>query len=172
MPLRLLLLTALLGGATAAAQPTTPALPPDRVASGTAYHVYTEPGAPTMEIVLVRLGSGGLYRLAVGTTLTEFLALSGGTAPPTETTERTIRTSAVRVLRDAGGTRTVIYEASPEQVIREPGRHPVLADGDIVEVVSTVEERPRRTTFSERLGVVTSITSVVSLIFLIVNSVR
>lgn len=172
-PLRWSLLSALFVTAAtalpASAQPIPQSVPglPDRVVQGTSYHVFTEPGAPTIEVVMVRLGSGGLYRIAEGTTLTELLALSGGTAPPSQETQQIIRTSAIRVLRTTGSTRQTIYEATPEQLIREPGQHPLLADGDLVEVVSTVEERPNRFTFRDGLEVATRIASVVSLILLL-----
>ena len=156
----------------ASAQPIPQSVPglPDRVAQGTSYFVFTEPGAPTIEVVMVRLGGAGLYRIAEGTTLTEFLALSGGTAPPAENTRQVVRTSTIRVLRTTGPARQTIYEATPEQLLREPGQHPALQDGDLIEVVSSVEEVPERFTFLDALDVATRVASVASLVILLVRA--
>lgn len=173
---RLLLIAVVLGTAPLAAaqignRPTSSPYPDDRIIAGASYFVYTESGAPTMEILVVRTaGPGGIYRVTQGTSLTELLALSGGTAPPDEITERTIRQSVIRVLRPSGDARSVIYEASPEQLLREPGRHPGLANGDLVEVLTTIEERPRRTTLAERLAVISSLTSFASFIAILVQT--
>lgn len=171
-----LLVAAVLGSATlvptALAQPTPLPGLPDRVAQGTSYSVYTEPGAPTIEVIVVRLGGAGLYRVAETTTLTELLALSGGTAPPPTSNDEIIQTSAIRVLRTAGPTRQTIYEATPEQLLREPGQHPALIDGDVVEVVTNVERVPDRVTFNDVLDVTTRVASVVSLVLLIIQVAR
>lgn len=156
------------------AQPTDgAAFPPDRIAQGTAYFVYTEPGAPMVEVLLIRSpGGSGLYRVAEETTLTEFLALSGGTALPREETDRVIRTSTIRLLRpDGSGSMRVAYEAAPEQLLREPGRHPALLTGDIVEIVTETTEKPDRVTFLEGLDIAARVAGVVSLIVILATQI-
>lgn len=108
--------------------------------TGTAYFIYASPTDPTFEVVVVGEGTrSGIYRLREGTTLTELLGLSGGT-PTSSETEREIVEAFVRVLRSSGGEqRTVIYEATTEQAIREPQRHPVLQSGDVIETDVTYE---------------------------------
>lgn len=154
------------------AQPTDgDAFPQDRIAQGTAYFVFTEPGAPMVEVLLIRAaGSSGLYRVAEETTLTEFLALSGGTAPPDEETERVIRTSSIRLLRpDGSGGMQVVYEAAPSQLLREPGRHPALLSGDIVEIVTETTEKPDRFTFLDALDVAARVAGAASFVILLIS---
>jgi hypothetical protein len=130
-----------------------------------------------MEIVLVQTGArAGIYRVAEGTTLTDFLALAG-TAPPrsdtvVEPTRETTQTTTVRVLRSDGTTRQTIYEATPDQLLREPGRHPDLATGDLVEIVTEVDSRqiPDRFTLLDGLDIAARVASFASLVILLVRS--
>lgn len=162
--------------AGAIAQPA-PAYPSDVVNQGAAYFVFTEPGAPTVEVVLVQTGSrAGIYRVAEGTTLTDFLALAG-VAPPRSSVVRdgdreTIQTTTVRVLRDTGGTRTVIYEADPDRFLREPAQHPELLDGDVVQTEVDIQYRelPDRFTLAEGLDIAARVASFASLVILLVRS--
>ena len=138
------------------------------VQQAAAFSVFAEPGAPTIDVMLVNLGgSSALFRVGEETTLTQMLALSGGIAG-TEENDRVIIRQTVSVLRDDGnGGRSVVYSAEPEQLFREPGRHPQLRSGDVVEIDSTYETVRERLTVREGIQIVASIASLVSTIILI-----
>ena len=140
----------------------------DIVQQGAAFRAFIEPGAPTIDVSVVNLGgTAALFRVGEETTLTQVLALSGAVAG-TEENERFVIRSTVSVLREDGqGGRTVIYSAAPDQLFREPGRHPQLQTGDVVEIDNTYERLPVRMTFREGLQLATSILSLVSTIVLI-----
>lgn len=162
-----LLLLALTGPSVA--QPTVPSPTPDVISQGTSYFVFTEPGAPTIEVLLVTDGGrAGIFRLAEETTLTEFIALAGSAGPPSEETRQVIRTTTIRVLRLEGGLRRPVYEATPQQLIREPGQHPTLQDGDIVEIDTEVEEVDPPFTFLQGLDVAARVASLASLVILLI----
>ncbi|MEM1115080.1 MAG: hypothetical protein AAF845_00490 [Bacteroidota bacterium] len=165
----LLVFAALLVAGAAHAQVVLPG--DDIQASGVSYIVYTEPGAPTVEITVVGEGvRSGIYRLQEGTTLTQLVALSGG-VPTSEEGERQIVTSFIRVLREQGGVRNVIYEATTEQAIREPGSHPPFRDGDLVELDITYEEVRPPVRFIDVVNTVSRVASIVSVALLIFTRV-
>lgn len=141
----------------------------DIVQQGAAFAAFIEPGAPTIDVMVVNLGGpSALYRVGEETTLTQILVLSGSVAGREEN-ERFIINSTIRVLRDNGnGGRSVIYSAAPDQLFREPGQHPQLQTGDVVEVDNTYERVPQRLTFREGLQIVTSVLSLASTIALLV----
>lgn len=158
-----LALLALAGGA----QAQTPVPVGDIQASGVSYITFTEPGAPTVDVRVVGEGvRNGIYRLQEGTTLTDLIALSGG-VPTSETDERQIVEAYIRVLREQGGTRTVIYEALTEQALREPGAHPPFRDGDLVELDVTYEEVRQRTTLGDIIGTASRVASLLTAVLLI-----
>ena len=161
----------------ARAQPTSSPYPTDVVNQGAAFFVFTEPGAPTVQVVLVQTGArAGVYRVAEGTTLTDFLALAG-VAPPQSTVDRTptqvvTQTTTIRVLRGQGGSRQVIYEADPDRFLREPGAHPLLQTGDVVQVEIDTQTQlvPKRFTLIDGLDVAARIASFASLVILLSRS--
>lgn len=128
----------------------------DMIREGVAFRMYAEPGAPTIDVIVAELdGPAAYYRVGEETTLTEILALSGNYAGDRES-ERQLTTSSISVLRGNGaGGREVIYSASGAELLREPGRHPQLLDGDIVEIQRTYE-RVNRITLREGLQIATS----------------
>ncbi len=166
-----LLLVAALAALPSAAQPVpaTTGLPMDVLNQGGSYIVFTEPGAPNIDVfVLQQAGRSGIFRVAEGTTLTELLVLTGGSNVRSEVTRQFVQTAVVRVLRgDGGGARTAIYEASPEQMLREPGRHPRLQTGDVVETEVVVEEVRRPVTFIQVVDTAARVASLVTLVFLL-----
>lgn len=141
----------------------------DVVQQGAAFGAFIEPGAPTIDVSVVNLGgSSALFRVGEETTLTQILVLSG-TVAGTEENERFIVRSTVSVLRgDGQGGRAVIYSAAPDQLFREPGQHPQLQTGDVVEIDNTYERLPTPFTFREGLQLVTSVLSLASTIALLV----
>ena len=87
------------------------------------------------------------------------LSLAGGPLLPI-IADRNERSVTIRVFNTAGTTRTLAYEASLEQMVREPGVHPTLRTGDVIEV-ETRDVRPWgfRDTFS-LVGTLGSLTAV------------
>jgi len=141
----------------------------DVLQQGAAFTAFVEPGAPTIDVSLVNLGGGrsALFRVGEATTLTQVLALSGAVAG-TEENDRFIIRSTINLLRDDGnGARTVIYSAAPEDIFREPGQHPQLQSGDVVEIDNTYERVPQRFTLREGLQLTASVLSLVSTIVLL-----
>ena len=156
-----LFLLHLLIAATAVAQPLRN--PTDMVTSGTSYRMFVEPGEPTIEVLLVgSAGNSGLYLIGEDTSLTELLALSGGATLPT-TTDVVVRDVRVRLLRTQDAQRVVVYEAPIDQALLEPGNHPALQNGDLVQV-EIEQRRRRRVTALQVLEVVARAASVTTLI--------
>lgn len=151
-------------GPSAAQVPTAQA-PSDLQTSGTAYFIYTEPGAPTIEVLMAGEGArSGIYRIQEGTSLTELLVLSGG-IPTSEETERQVVEAFVRVLRvTSGDGRTVVYEATTEQALREPQRHPDLQSGDLIELDVTYEELGEPFTLRDGIEIASRVASITLLI--------
>lgn len=141
----------------------------DIVQQNASFGAFIEPGAPTIDVMVVNLGgSAALYRLGEEATLTQLLVLSGSVAG-TEENERFIIRSTVSVLRgDEQGERRVIYSASPEQLFREPGRHPQLQTGDVVEIDNTYERLPEPFTLREGLQIASSVLSLAATLTLLV----
>lgn len=137
----LLLLTAF------AAQPSAQNVifsPSEIQAQGTNYRVYTVPGAPNIQVMLVSPVGSGIYALRENTTLSELLALSGAAATTIESPE-VLREVTVRVLRQLGpGPRSVLYQAPLEQVLLESAAQPELMTDDIIEIQVTQQPRGRR----------------------------
>lgn len=137
------------------------------VQQGTSYFQFVEEGAPSVQIYIFGAGTrNGVYRLQRGISLTEALALAGGTAQ-TDSTRGSISTAFVRVLRMQGASRRVIYEATAEQYLREPEIHPALETGDVIETQVTFEEVPEPFTFRDGVEIAARVASLVSLILLL-----
>ena len=150
-----------------AAQPVPQGFGDDVIRSGVAYFTFVEPGAPSVEVYVLGAGTrNGVYRLQENVSLTEALALAGGTAQ-TDSTVRAISTSFVRVLRRQGVARQVIYQATAERYLREPELHPDLQTGDVIETQVTYEEVPEPFTFRDGLELAGRIASLVSVFLLL-----
>lgn len=111
-------------------------------AEGTAYHVFARPGEATVQVlVLGGVSSPGLYEVGAGTDLGQLLALTGG--PPVAQGGRANQEVhvTVRLYRESGGTRTVLYEAPLEQMLAAPAAYPTLQDGDVFSVETVVIEK-------------------------------
>ncbi|GAB5536494.1 MAG: hypothetical protein Rubg2KO_27430 [Rubricoccaceae bacterium] len=129
----------------------------DVIQQGASFKMFAEPGAPTLDVIIVEFGgSAALYRVGENTTLSEIMVLAGQVSGRQET-DRIITESTVTVLRGNGqGGREVIYAATPEVLFREPGRHPQLQMGDVIEINNTYERRNPRITLREGLQIATS----------------
>ncbi len=132
----------------------------DFTAAGTSYHVFARPGEATVQVmVLSSGGAGGIYEVGVGTDLGELLALTGG-APLGSENNEVEQEVDLELYRGEGQSRSVIYEASLEEVIQNPGAYPSLRDGDVLLVRVT-----QRNKFTWR-DVIAIVTTVASLLFL------
>jgi hypothetical protein len=141
--------------------------PTEVISVGTSYFIYAEPGAPTVQVAIVGEGTRpGIYVVEDGTTLSELLALAGGTARSSET-ERQIIRAIVRVLREQGGRRAVVYQADAEELYLEPAAHPDLQDGDLIDVDVEYEEIDEPFTLREGLEIASRVASLVSVILLL-----
>jgi protein involved in polysaccharide export with SLBB domain len=110
----------------------------------------------------------GIYVLEDGTTLTELLALAGGTARSSETELEVVR-ATVRVLRLQGGQRVPIYVADAEELVLEPSAHPDLQDGDLIDVDVELERRDPPFTFRDGVEVASRVASLISVAILLVT---
>ena len=143
------------------------AFPTEPEARGTAYFTYAEPGAPTIEVVFLGEGTrSGIYRLQEGTSLVSAVALAGGTAR-SDSTERAIVTSRIRVLREIGGATQLIYEVTPERLPLERDRQPQLQTGDVIETQVTFEEVKEPFTLLDGLELAGRVASLVSAVILL-----
>ncbi len=130
----------------------------DVQASGVSYHTYARPGEATVQILVLGDVPSGIYEIAAETRLDEFLALMGGAG---DTSPGVTRKVSVRLLRDGGAGREVLYKAPMDDVLLYPDRHPDLLDGDILDI--EVKQR-ERFGWRDGLQILTSATSLIILI--------
>ena len=164
----LVIVVSLVSAASVQAQGTFPGMgsPLDREVAGVPYMRYAKPGETTVQVMVVgAVGAPGIYVIGESTRLDELLALSRGLGTgmtPANTTQK----STVQLYRRQGGERVLIYEASVEDMLREPDTYPELQDDDIFRVDTVVRQR---WTWREGLQVVSS---AASLIFVAVRLVE
>lgn len=108
-------------------------------AQGTAYKVFAEPAEATVQVLVLGGVSSGIYEIGVGTDLGELFALTGGAQ--WYDTRQVRRQSTARLYRSHEQQRSLVYEASIEDMLQNTGEYPVLRDGDLF--VVEVDERPR-----------------------------
>jgi len=129
----------------------------DIVASGTLYHVFARPGDATVQIMVIGAEEGsGIYEVTEGTDLTRLLVLASGLSLQPQD-QRTRREVTIRLYREQGGRRAIIYEAPLVDMLGEPAQTPVLQDGDILQV--EIIER-RRFGWRDGLTVITAVATV------------
>ncbi len=122
----------------------------------TSYHIYTTPGKATIQILVMGVANAGVYEIAEGTDLGELLAVTGATLNPRESKIR------VKLYREQGPTRTLIYDASMEEVMGAPENYPVLAERDFLMVEA--EARGPGFRFTDLLAVVTTLSTLALLV--------
>ena len=129
---------------------------------GTAFNIFATEGEATFQVlVLSDVGSSGVYEIGANTELDQLLALTGLT-PPEESTESTT-TITVRLFREGSGRRELVYEASLDQMLNEPGQHPPLREGDLL-TIETFTKTRSRFDLSETLRIVSSLASIYLLV--------
>ena len=139
--------------------------PLDVTSSGTSYRVFAQPGEPTVEILVLGEGATGMYVVGSDTDLVELLALTG-TGASTSSSSDIIRRVTIRLLREQGGQRAVVYEREFENFLSEPGSYPQLQDGDVFTV--EVEQR-RRTGLREVVEITSRLASITLLVLRLVD---
>jgi hypothetical protein len=105
-----------------------------------AYFNYAEEGDVTMHVsVWGAVRYPGLYEVPVGTQLSELLSIAGG---PTagERTRRSKRTVTVKLFRDSGVGRSMIYEQKTMNGVDATGRGMQVMDGDVLGVEAVVKQ--------------------------------
>ena len=119
----------------------------ERTTSLSTYYVFTRVGEATVAVsVRGAVRFPGIYEVSAGTDVGTLLDLSGGGALPARVSGRR-RTVDIRLFRETGAARQVVYAASFEELTTASGALPVLEDGDTLLV--EIEERQR---FSWRDG--------------------
>lgn len=159
----LLLLLLLCAGPVAEAQRVSN--PSDVVSSGTSYRIFAQPGEPTIQVLVLGDASAGLYVIGTNTTLVELLALTGTGASAGESPDVS-RDVTIRLMREQGGSRTIVYEQEFEGFLSEPASYPALQDGDIFTV--EVTER-RRIGFLQVLDVTARLSSITLLVLRLID---
>ncbi len=108
---------------------------------GASYHKFALPGEATITVqVLGSSGSGGIYEVGRGTDLGALWALTGASVPQVGTDQKRITKLQLYRARSTG-KRDIIYDASMEEFLSDPGSYPILADGDVFVVESRVKTR-------------------------------
>lgn len=108
-------------------------------AQGVSFHRFARPGEATMRVWVVADTRSGLYEIGESVSLGELLVLSG--TGPGIITVRERRNTTVRVFRGDRSTRGMIYEASFEEMLQNPGLYPTLQTEDAVVVETRVRQR-------------------------------
>ena len=140
--------------------------PDDIIATGTSFHIYAQPGEPTVEVFVLGQTASGVYVVGESTNLLELLALTGAGATVVDD-EQYERDATVRLMREQGGTRAVVYEKPFESFLAEPATYPTLQDGDIFAV--EVNQR-RKIGLRDYLQYASSLASITLLILRITGS--
>lgn len=113
---------------------------PSASTSGVPYFRYVNLGEPSILIMVVGSATSGMYEIGMETDLAELLVLTGG-ASIASNSSQSKTTVSVRLYRGNDQQRSVIYEASMEELLTEPARSPALQEGDIFQVDARVRNR-------------------------------
>lgn len=109
--------------------------------SPAAYYNYAEPGDVTiLTNVWGTVRNPGLYEIPRGTHLSTLLSVAGGPAAGPRS-NREDRTIFVRLFREEGGQRVVVFEDVMENEIFAAAEDPVLEEGDVLTVETLVQQR-------------------------------
>ena len=121
----------------------------ERRSTSQAYFVHVLPGEATVVVsVWGTVPLPGTYEVSDGTDLGEILSLAGGPlfTPVRQTSEADLtREVRIRLYRQTGQSRALLYDATLEETVASPTAYPTLADGDVVEVTTAETERRRWT---------------------------
>lgn len=121
---------------------------------------YARPGEVTVKVLVMgAVGRTGIYFVGESTAMDELLALSGGLSTPPETNRQT-RDATVRLYRQQGGVRTLIYEAPLDEMLQQPQAYPNLQDEDVFVLDVMIEQH---WDWRDYLRVITGISSIISI---------
>lgn len=109
----------------------------NKITQGTSYHIFATPGEATVEVLVLGGTGQGIYIVGAGTTLDQLLALTGGANMGSSSPDTRTKVT-VRLYRQEGNQRTLVYENSMERMVAEPGLYPSLQNGDVfaIEIIS------------------------------------
>ncbi len=123
---------------------------------GASYRKFVLPGEASIKVlVLGNAGASGIYELGRQVDMGELLALSSvelGAVTPRERRE-----VSLRLYRETGTERTVVYEAKLEDFLAYPGQYPQLQDKDVMVVETVIKQRFG---WRDALSIVTGIAAV------------
>lgn len=109
--------------------------------SPAAYYNYAEAGDVTiLANVWGTVRNPGLYKIPQGTHLSTLLSVAGGPAADVRN-ERNDQTISLRLYRNEGGVRRVVFEDVMTNEIFASSEDPVLQEGDILAVETIVKQR-------------------------------
>lgn len=134
------------------------------ISAGLPYYTWTKPGDVPIQVFVVGAKSG-IYQVALGTSIEELVVLSDNASSLLTTSEER-REVNVKLLRESGSERRVIYEAPLGEVLTRTGGQPELQEGDVLEVEVKVK---RRFGWNQILSVASTATSIALLISYIVR---
>lgn len=128
-------------------------------------HVYGEPGEPRMTVYVWGQARSGVWRVAEGTDLIEFMSIASQTDMTLRDPDRRSETF-IRIYRDgeAAGGNEAFFSAKVEDLFSRQQSYPALEDGDIVMVDTRVR---RRFTWRDLSQIVGTISSGISLYLLL-----
>lgn len=107
------------------------------ISQGAAHTIFARQGEATIQVlVLGSVASPGVYEVGVSVEMDQLLALAGGT--PLTTVDGGEAEVTVRLFRQEGEQRELVYEALLEQMLAEPGLYPPLNEGDVFTVETVV----------------------------------
>lgn len=106
---------------------------------GMAFSRFVRPGEASVQLWVISNNRSGLYEVGESITLGELVVLTG--TGPGMTTPRERRRTDVKVYRGQGGTRDLIYDATLEEMVQQPGAYPSLQTGDVVMMETTSRQR-------------------------------
>jgi hypothetical protein len=108
-------------------------------ASGVSFNRFARPGESTVRVWVVSDTRSGLYEIGEDVSLGELLVLTG--TGPGLVSVRERRRTTIRVYRGDRTSRGMIYEATFEEMLENPGRYPTLQNEDAVVVETQVRAR-------------------------------
>ena len=119
----------------------------ERRSTSQAYFVHVLPGEATVVVsVWGTVPRPGTYEVSAGMDMGEVLSLAGGPLllPLRSTPEIAVtRDVRIRLYRQDGAARSLLYDATLADMVAAPTVYPVLAEGDVVEVQTSESERRR-----------------------------
>lgn len=128
--------------------------------SGIQYFTYVNPGEPSVRLMVVGSATTGMYEVGIETTLAELLVFANG-ANVASSSSNTRTTVKVKLYRGDDVRRDVIYEASMEELLTNPGESPQLMEGDIFLVDAITRTRFSWREMATYISMIASLTIII-----------